>query len=116
MFVSHDQNQYVKTGNISFENVANFKYLEMTVTDKNWIQEEIKGRLNSADACYHSMHSLLSSHPLSKNVKIRIYETIILPGLLRNKVLLNFLSYNQYEYHMGDEINKSKMGWACTKV
>jgi hypothetical protein len=43
------------------------------------IQEEIKSRLNSGNACYHSVQNLLSSHLLSKNVKIKEYKTIILP-------------------------------------
>jgi hypothetical protein len=30
------------------------------------------------NACYHLVHNLLS-HLLSKNVKVRIYKTIILP-------------------------------------
>jgi hypothetical protein len=46
------------------------------------IQEEIKRRLNSGNACYHSVQNLLSSHLLSKNVKVRIYKTIILPVVL----------------------------------
>jgi hypothetical protein len=53
-----------------------------TVTNKNMIQEEIKRRLNSGNACYHSVQSLLSSRLLSKNLKIRIYKTIILPVIL----------------------------------
>jgi hypothetical protein len=43
------------------------------------IQEEIKRRLYSGIACYHSVQNLLSSRLLSKNLKIRIYKTIILP-------------------------------------
>jgi hypothetical protein len=35
--------------------------------------------LNSGDACSHSAQNLLSFRLLSKNVKIRIYKTIILP-------------------------------------
>jgi hypothetical protein len=54
----------------------------MTVTNQNLIQEEIKRRLNSGNACYHSVRNLLSSHLLSKNVKVRIYKTIILPLVL----------------------------------
>jgi hypothetical protein len=46
------------------------------------IQEEIKRRLNSGNACYHSVQSLLSSRQLSKNLKIRIYKMIILPVVL----------------------------------
>jgi hypothetical protein len=46
------------------------------------MQEEIKSRLNSGNACYHSVQSLLSSHLLSRNVKVKIYKTIILPVVL----------------------------------
>jgi hypothetical protein len=46
------------------------------------IQEEIKKRLNSGNDCYHSVQNLLSSRLLSKNLKIRIYKTIILPVVL----------------------------------
>jgi hypothetical protein len=44
------------------------------ITNQNMIQEEIKRRLNSGNACYHSVQNLLSSRLLSKNVEIRIYE------------------------------------------
>jgi hypothetical protein len=46
------------------------------------IQGEIKRRLNSGNACYHSVQNLLFSRLLSKNLKIRIYKTIILPVVL----------------------------------
>jgi hypothetical protein len=62
--------------------VSQFKYLGTTVTNQNLIQEEIKRRLNSGNACYHSVQNLLSSRLLSKNLKIRICKTIILPVVL----------------------------------
>jgi hypothetical protein len=71
------QNHDIKIANRPFENVAQFKYLGATIRSQNLIQEEIKRRLNSGSACYHSVQKLLSSCPLSKNIKIRIYETII---------------------------------------
>jgi hypothetical protein len=43
------------------------------------MHEEIKSRLNPGNACYHSVQSLLSSRLLSRNVKVKIYKTIILP-------------------------------------
>jgi hypothetical protein len=64
------QNRDIKIANRSFENVSQFKYLGMTVTNKNFIQEEIKRRLNSGNACYHSVQNLLSSRLLSKNLEI----------------------------------------------
>jgi hypothetical protein len=73
------QNHYVKTANKSFENVAQFIYLGMTVTNQNLIQEEIRKRLNLGNGCYHSVENFLFSCQLSKNIKIRIYETIIVP-------------------------------------
>jgi hypothetical protein len=60
------QNRDIKITNRSFENVSQFKYLGKTVTNQNLIQEEIKRRLNSGNACYHLVQSLLSSRQLSK--------------------------------------------------
>jgi hypothetical protein len=42
----------------------------------------IKRILNPGNACYHEVQNLLSSRLLSKNVKTRIYKTIILPVVL----------------------------------
>ena len=71
----------MKTDNSSFERVEEFKCLGTTLTNQNSIQEEIKRRLKSGKACYHSVQKLLSSSLLSKNLKIKIYRTIILPVL-----------------------------------
>ena len=56
-----------------------FKYLGTTLKNKNSIQEEIKSRLKLGNACYYLVQYLLSSSLLSKNLKIKIYRTIILP-------------------------------------
>jgi hypothetical protein len=56
------QNQNIRIANESFENVAKFNYLGMTLTNKNDIHNEIKSRLNLGNPCYHSVQNLLSSH------------------------------------------------------
>jgi hypothetical protein len=55
------QNQNMRIAKDSFENVAKFKYLGTRLTDQNDIHDEIKSRLNSGNACYHSIQNLLSS-------------------------------------------------------
>jgi len=82
MVMSRDQNagrsHNIKTDNSSLERVEECKYLGSNSTNQNSIQGEIKSRVNSGNACYHSVHNLLSSSLLSKNIKIKIYRTIIL--------------------------------------
>jgi hypothetical protein len=86
MDTSQDQNaaqsNNTKTSNPSLERVEWFRYLGTTLTDQNSIHEEIKGRLKSGNAFYHSVQNLLSFNLLNKNIKIKIYRTIILPVVL----------------------------------
>jgi len=86
MVMSRDQNagrnNSVRINNSTFERVEEFKYLGTTLTNQNSIAGEIKSRLRSGNACYHSVQNLLSSRLLSKNLKIKIYRTIIFPIVL----------------------------------
>jgi len=76
------RNHSVRIDNSTFERVEDFKYFGTTLTNQNSIPEEIKSRLRSGNACYHSVQNLLSSKLLSKNLKIKIYRIIILPVVL----------------------------------
>ena len=86
MIMSRDQNIVrngnIKIGDLSFEEVEKLKYLGATVTNINDTREEIKRRINMGNACYYSVEKFLSSSLLSKNLKVRIYKTVILPVVL----------------------------------
>jgi hypothetical protein len=70
----------MKTDNSSFERMEQLRYFwKKNLTDKNSNQEETKYRLNSRNACYHSVQNLWFSTLLSRNTKINIYRTIIFP-------------------------------------
>ena len=75
------RNHSVRINNSTFERVEAFKYLG-TLTHQNSIPEEIKSRLKSGNACYYSVQNLLSSRLVSKNLKLKVYRTIILPVVL----------------------------------
>jgi hypothetical protein len=59
-----------------------FSYLGRTLTTGNSIHEVIKSRMKSGNACYLSVQNLLSSSLLSKNIKVKVYRTIIVPVVL----------------------------------
>jgi len=72
MIMSSDQNagqnHNINIVNESPERVEQFKYLGTNPTKQNSIQEEIKRRLNSGNACYNSVHNLYPSNFPSKNI------------------------------------------------
>jgi hypothetical protein len=82
MIMSRYPNSGQNQNNELFEKVAKFKYLGTTIINQNDIRDEIKSRLNSWNACYYSVQNLLFSRLISKNLKIKIYKTVILPVVL----------------------------------
>jgi hypothetical protein len=53
--------------------------LLLFLTSQNFIHEEIKSKLNPERVSYHLDQNVLTSCPLSKHIKIKIYRTTILP-------------------------------------
>ena len=76
------RNHNRKIDNSSFERKQEFRYLGTTLTNQNSIKEKVKSKLKSGNACSHSVQNLLSSTLLTKNFKIKIDRTIILPGFV----------------------------------
>jgi hypothetical protein len=73
-------NHNIRIAYRAFENMAKLKYLGSTEANQNLIHEKIKRRLNSGNACYHSVQNILSSHLLSKSVRNKMCKTITLYG------------------------------------
>ena len=69
----------MKVDNSSIESVEEFKYLGTKLTNRNSVQEEVKSTLKSGNACYYSVQNILSYSLLSKNFKVQIYTTTLLP-------------------------------------
>jgi len=76
------QEHNINIGNKSFKGVEQFKYLGTALTYQNSIQKEIKNKFKSESACYNSVQNLVSCRLLSKNMKIKIYRTLILSVVL----------------------------------
>jgi hypothetical protein len=81
------QKHSIQIANRSFEGVAKFIYLLTTLADQNRIHKQSKRRLNSGNACYHLVLSLVSFRLLSRNVKVKIYKTMILAVFLYRRGL-----------------------------
>jgi hypothetical protein len=83
IFISRQQRaeKTLNVTNTSIENVGISKYFGMTITNQNHIDGKIRNRLKSGNNSYHSVQKRLPSQLLSKDVKIKIYKTI-LPVLL----------------------------------
>jgi len=69
------QNHNITISNKSFEMMTLSKYLGKILTNLYCIHEEIKSRLKSGNACYHSVQNLVYPSSLSKNIKVKIRQS-----------------------------------------
>jgi hypothetical protein len=76
------QKYSIKIVNRSFGDVAEFKYPGTTLTDEDCMQKDINRRLSLGNACYHLVQSLLFSRLVPRDLKVKIFKTIILPLVL----------------------------------
>jgi hypothetical protein len=61
------------------QGVTKVSYFGMILTNQNCMLQEMRRRLKSENACHHLAWKLFLSGLLSKNIKVKICKTIILP-------------------------------------
>jgi len=77
------KNDNINIGNKFFERMMQFRYLGTALTNQNSIREEIKSRLKSENAFYHSFAECFVFQFAIQHTKIKIHRTVILPVVLR---------------------------------
>ena len=84
--MSQDQNaercHVIKSDNSSFVKGGRVHIFGNNLIESEFYLGRIKSRLKLGNACCHLVQNLMSSSVLSKNIKIKIYRTIILPVVL----------------------------------
>jgi ribosomal protein S2 len=120
MLLSHNQNagqnHDMMIGNRCSENVAQFRYLGMTITNQNLIQEEIERRLNAGNACYNQNagqnHDMKIGNRCSENVaQFRYVGTTITNQNLIQEEIEKRLNVGNACYH-----SVQKCNFACGSV
>jgi hypothetical protein len=100
----------MKIDNSSIERVEECKYLGTTLKNQNSIQEEIRSRLMLGNACYYSVQNILSSSLLPRNLKIKIYRTVILPVVLYGcenwSLTLRDVEHMKDLFYLGSQMNQ----------
>lgn len=75
----NNRTENLNIDNMQIESVSNFKYLGTKVNGNNSLEEEIKERIVNGNKAYYANQKLFKSQLVSKQAKIRLYQTIIRP-------------------------------------
>jgi hypothetical protein len=69
----------LKIGEYKFEGISRFTYLGSVLTESNSIIAEINERIKKGNATYYKNRKSLTSKLLTRNIKLRLYLTLIRP-------------------------------------
>jgi hypothetical protein len=62
--------------------VSQFKYLRSIITQDNELKTEVSSRIQLANKGYYGLEIILKSRTIFKNLKIRMYMTLLRPIVL----------------------------------
>ncbi|KAL4100807.1 hypothetical protein QTP88_020836 [Uroleucon formosanum] len=71
--------QHIELEGHIFKKVSLFKYLGSIITQDNELKTEVSSRIQLANKGYYGLEKVLKSRTLSKNLKIRMYMTLLRP-------------------------------------
>jgi hypothetical protein len=69
----------LKIGEYKFEGISRFIYLGSVLTENSSIMAEINEKIKKGNTTYYKNRKLLTSKLLTRNVKLRLYLTLIRP-------------------------------------
>ncbi|XP_068245409.1 uncharacterized protein [Palaemon carinicauda] len=67
----------VDLAGIGFKTVETFKCLDTIMSQNTGMAEEVIPSIGAANRCYFSLIDLLKRRPISRKIKLRIYNTVI---------------------------------------
>jgi hypothetical protein len=71
--------EHLKCGKYKFEHVKELSYLGTQLNHTNSSNSEIHARIVSGNRCYYSCGKLIKSRALNRNLKLKIYKSLIRP-------------------------------------
>jgi hypothetical protein len=71
-----------RSGGISYERVETFKYLGTVLNKGNYKGMEIRSRVRAGNKCYYALDSVMKSKLISRQSKLKTYQTIIKPVVM----------------------------------
>lgn len=83
-----------------FKRTSTFKYLGSLLNDQNNYETEINARISGANKAYFSLQEVLKKRSLSRNFKIRIYQSMIMPVVMYGCETLTFRRTDEQKLHV----------------
>lgn len=76
------QEQHIEIEDHNFKRLSQFKCLGSIITQNNKVKTKASSRIQQANKVYYELEKVLKSRTLCKNLKIRMYLTILRPIVL----------------------------------